>query len=131
MVIKLRKGKGRPVERRQFYLSDDKGRIHFELWSPETIFPDRPKRKIHNRFLKILQTRNVSVYFDMITEKPYIAFFRGLHPATLELDNQRLRDIHDALHLCYILIYNKRNLCYRSRRYSRKIASIKGKVNHI
>jgi hypothetical protein len=109
MVIKLRKGKGRPVERRQFYLSDDKGRIHFELWSPVTIFPDRPKRnKIKGRFIKFLSIRNLQLYYDKISGKGFISIFHGLHPTTRELSCTDIELLHATLHMYYNIIIHKK-----------------------
>jgi len=88
MTIKLRKGRGKPVERRVFYLTDESGKIQFEFWTPGLAFTEKPKTRAKNagRWKTILSVKNLRLFQDLETGRFGITIFHGLHPSTKMFD---------------------------------------------
>jgi hypothetical protein len=106
----MRKGPGRPVERSQFYFTDDLGKVHFQLSSADTIYPDRPHARNRKRFEQFLNVKGLSLYRDKETGKVYIAIFRGLRPTSLELDENKCRRLYYTLGKLISLLYGDKDV---------------------
>lgn len=108
MTIKLRKGRGKPIERRVFYLTDEFGKIHFEFWTPSLVFTEKPKtKKPDKRYKTILNLRNLQLSIDKETGIPAIAIFHGMHPTRKQIAVEELSKLIKALLSVYYIIYNK------------------------
>lgn len=117
--MKLRKGRGRPVERQQFRLVDESDRTHFALWSSSTVYPEKPSTHKHMGYRKFLNLKRLQLTVGGPDNRAAVAVFTGLRPARKILDKWEIEALHDALHRVYIYIYSKKLYASHSRRNSR------------